>query len=514
MKKIYHEMEGKVMLCMIFGVFLITRLWRIGIIPYGLHIDEASMAYSAWCLSRYGVDRYLDSWPLYFRNFGGGQSPLYAYLLAGLFKVFGFHLVLIRIPAIFFSFLTLLFGMGIARRLYPENRYAPYITGVLVTICPYFIMAGRLGLDCNLMLGCSAVFLYCFLRAMGSAQGKWYIAAGISGGIMLYTYALSYVMTPLFLIMAMSYMIVSHKFSLKKWVIMAVPMGILAAPLILEQIVNMFGLEPIHLGIFTFTRMDFYRASEFERFSMEGLKGALESIFVGDTLPYNSLPGFLNLYWLSVPLAVVGVGSVTVKLVSYFKKRELCYGAFVLFWFLAVLIVAIHIRSCVNRVNSIYLAYGILVTEGIILAAGLRKPLGNIVFTGIAGIFLICFIRFGNYYLLGGYSADYHPLPYFDILISDGLSFIRENPQYGPKGAQMAEMPVYLGLSTLQSPYELCLFDQDLMVMDYYHCSHLGLIEDGYYYLVKDTFIEYSNDLRASGFTEIVYDGYSLFYRE
>lgn len=153
------------------------------------------------------MDRYLNSWPVYLLNFGGGQSPLYAYLLAGLFKFFGFHLVLIRIPSVVFSLLTLAFGMGISRLLYPGERHAPFITGALVTIGPYFIMAGRLGLDCNLMLGCSAIFLYCFLRAVASGQNRWYIAAGISGGIMLYSYALSYLMLPIFLIMAMGYRI-------------------------------------------------------------------------------------------------------------------------------------------------------------------------------------------------------------------------------------------------------------------------------------------------------------------
>lgn len=499
---------------LIFCVFLVTRLWHLMDIPYGLHVDEASMAYSAWCLSQYGVDRYLDSWPVYLLNFGGGQSPLYAYLLAGLFKVFGFRAVLIRIPSVAFSLLTLVFGMEISRLLYPGNRYAFFITGALVTICPYFIMAGRLGLDCNLMLGCSAVFLYCFLRAAASGQNRWYIVAGISGGVMLYSYALSYLMLPLFLLMAMGYMIAMRRFRFVKWVFMAIPMGVLAAPLILEQAVNMFGWEPIRLGVFTITRMGSYRASEIGRFSVENLKAALLNIFIGDTWMYNSIPGFPNLYWLSIPLAVVGLASILIRLISAFRRKEMAEEAFVLFWFLAVLFTACHIYPCVNRINGIYLAYGILVTEGIILAARLKKPMGNIVLGGIAAFFLISFARFGSYYFLGEYRAENTPLPYFDILISEGVEFIDNHPQYGPKGAQMAELPVYFGLSTLRSPYELCLFDKELMVQDYYHCSHLGEIEDGYYYLVRDSFVEYGNELRASGFKEIMYDGYSLFYRE
>lgn len=78
----------------------------------------------------------------------------------------------------------------------------------------------------------------------------------------------------------------------------------------------------------------------------------------------------------------------------------------------------------------------------------------------------------------------------------------------------MAENPVYLGLSTLRSPYELCLFNKDPYVLEYYHCSYLGEIEDGYYYIVKNNFYEYAEELRFRGYTEIVYSGYSLFYLE
>ena len=164
MKELQKRLE-RYMPFVLWGGILIafgfTRMWRLTQIPLGLHYDEASMAYSAWSLSQYGVDRYLNSWPVYLKNFGGGQSVLYAYLLAGLFKVFGFHLVLIRIPSVLFSLLALVFTMEISKMIFPEHKYAPYIAGALVTIGPYYIMAGRLGLDCNLMLGGAAMFL-CF----------------------------------------------------------------------------------------------------------------------------------------------------------------------------------------------------------------------------------------------------------------------------------------------------------------------------------------------------------------
>lgn len=495
-------------------IFAITRLWRLSTIPSGFHVDEASMAYSAWCLSQYGVDRYLCSWPVYLMNFGGGQSVLYAYLLAGLFKIFGFHYILIRIPSVIFSLFNLIFGMGIIRMIYPEHKYAPYISGILIAICPYFIMAGRLGLDCNLMLGCSTIFLYCFLKAITSEKKRWYFAAGVSGGILLYSYALSYVMLPVFLLSAFVYTIVVRRFSFPKWLLMAVPMGILAFPLILEQIVNIFDLEPFQLGIFTITKMEHNRASEFTLFRLEYLKAAIQNLFVGDTLPYNSIPGFPNLYWLSVPLALAGLIGAFRTFLSSVRRRTLSPVSLLLFWFLIVFLVICHVIPGIGRMNGIFFTYVFLVTEGILLLKKLKKPAAQFVSVTIAVLFLFGFTRFFSYYYTGKYTADTYPLPYFDVCVTEAVDFIEANPQYGPKGAQMAEVPVFLGLSMLRPPAELRLFDQDLYVLDYYHCSNLGLIEDGYYYIVRSNFKEYAEQLRAEGFTEIAYTGYSLFYRE
>lgn len=517
MKELWKRLERYIPFVLWGGILIVfgfTRMWKLIEIPLGLHYDEASMAYSAWSLSRYGVDRYLDSWPVYMKNFGGGQSVLYAYLMAGLFKLFGFHVVLIRIPSVLFSLLALGSTVGIAKIIFPEHKYAPYIAGAFMAIGPYYIMAGRLGLDCNLMLGGAALFLYCFLKAIGTGRKIWYVAAGISGGIMLYTYILSYLMLPVFLLLALFYTILTRKFSFGRWVIMAVPMGILAFPLILEQFVNIFGLESFKLGFFTITRMDSYRVSEFGRFQIASLKVALQDIFVGDIWLHNSIPGIPNLYWLSIPLAVAGLIHVFWKAAVSLRRRDLYMGAFVFCWFISVLFVVCHIYPCVNQVNSIFFSYTLLSIEGIFLFVRLKKFARRIVYIVISVIFVTCFIRFSGYYYGGGYITDNYPMAYFDILTTEALDFIEEHPQYGARGVQMAEPPVYLGLSTLWSPYELCLFDQDLYVMDYYHCSHLGEIEEGYYYIVRDTFHEYANELRSKGYVEISYNGYSLFYLE
>ncbi|MGN0167132.1 MAG: ArnT family glycosyltransferase [Acetatifactor sp.] len=497
-------------------VFAVTRLWRLLTLPSGFHSDEAGMAYDAWCLSQYGVDRYLKSFPVYLTNFGEGQSALYAYLTAGLFRLFGFHEILIRIPGVFFSFLTLIFGMLLVRKIFPGRPYLVLGAGFLLTVCPYFILASRFGLDCNLMLGASTVFLYFFANALGTGKYRYYILAGITGGLTLYSYILSYLMMPLFLLLSLIYVISIRRFSFQKWVAMAIPMFLLAFPLILTQCINLFDWEEMQLGIFTLTKLEGYRSSELQPVSLGSFKLVVNDIFIGDMWVHNSIPGIPNMYWISIPLIVIGLTHTIYKTVISFRRRSLDITVLALWWFLSVFFIVCHITPCINQLNSIFFVLVLFVVDAVSLIPPLRKWGSAAIKASIAGIYVFCFFRFATYYYLGQYTADNYPLGYFDIRVSDAITFIEEHPQYGPKGTQMAELPIYFALSTLYSPYDLQLFNShELYLMDgYYHCNCLGEIEDGYNYIVRDVYGVYADKLRTAGFTEINYGNYSLFYQE
>lgn len=79
----------KVVYFLLFALSVFMHLYILASVPYGLHIDEAGMVYDAYCPANYSVDRYLNHYPVYLINFGGGQSVLMAYLVAGLIKITG-----------------------------------------------------------------------------------------------------------------------------------------------------------------------------------------------------------------------------------------------------------------------------------------------------------------------------------------------------------------------------------------------------------------------------------------
>lgn len=69
-------------------LFLVAfiRLFKLTELPYGIHIDEAGLGVNAYSLANFGVDRYLNSYPIYPANFNGGQSPFYSYLVTFFIK--------------------------------------------------------------------------------------------------------------------------------------------------------------------------------------------------------------------------------------------------------------------------------------------------------------------------------------------------------------------------------------------------------------------------------------------
>lgn len=282
-------------LTIIFVVFLFTRLLFLNEVPFGLHVDEAGMAYGAFSLANWGVDRYLNSYPVYLINYGDGQSALYAYMTMFLIKLFGLSILTIRLPAVIISISTFFIGYKSITDIL-NSKYYGYLFALLFTILPYFIMQSRFGLDCNLMMGLSSMMLY-FIHKMIKVRSKCsYFLAGLFSGLILYTYALSYIVMPIFLIIIVLYMMWTKTLKLRYVPFFIIPLLILAFPLILMVFVNSMDFDPIKFIGITVPKLPNYRGSGFTitKFS-ENLKLIIKSVFMYDQLTYNSFIKFYTI---------------------------------------------------------------------------------------------------------------------------------------------------------------------------------------------------------------------------
>lgn len=69
----------KFLIFVLFALTFFTSTYKLGEVPYGLHVDEAGMAYDAISISQYGVDRYLNKLPVYLINYGR-RTKCYVYV--------------------------------------------------------------------------------------------------------------------------------------------------------------------------------------------------------------------------------------------------------------------------------------------------------------------------------------------------------------------------------------------------------------------------------------------------
>ena len=133
---------------------------------------------------------------------------------------------------------------------------------MLYAILPVFTMTQRFGLESHLMLAAGIVSVFFLARAMETGQVRYYLGAGIVCGLTLYTYALAYIVLPICLFLLVIYGIRLKTFNFKRVIAFVLPLGILAMPLILVQLVNFFGLPGFQIGPFTITKLITYRSNE------------------------------------------------------------------------------------------------------------------------------------------------------------------------------------------------------------------------------------------------------------
>lgn len=436
-------------------LFIFMHCYRLNDIPNGTHIDEMGMGYDAWCISKYGVDRYLKSFPLYLTNFGGGQSSLYCYICCIFVKFFGLSNLTMRIPAVIFSFLTVFYGAKIINLKYRENKTPVYIFVCLYIIFPYFTMSSRFGLDCNLMLGMSTVFLYYYILAIKNGKSlRLYFISGIIAGLILYTYALSYIVLPIFLLMSFAYLIYIRKIKLTQVAIFSLPLAMLALPLIFIQFINVFNLPEIKLGIFTLTKLPGYRGSEFS-FSniLANAKYTLKSVLLNDWLPYNISEKFKTMYIISIPILCVGFCNCICEVYKKFRKQVLNVDTFILCWLFAELIMGCLLGGNgpnANKLNGIFFALAYLVVDGLVCILNINYDWKKPLLILITLIYMFSYVGFTKYYFSEFQKNQY----LFSFQCKDAVEVLSGYPDdISSKKIYVDSSYIYFLGSTLISPY-------------------------------------------------------------
>lgn len=393
MKKIVAD-KYDILFLVILVIAILSRIILLDKYPLGLHEDEAGMMYDAYSLAEYGTDRYLNENPVYLVNFGGGQSIMYAGITSVLFKLFGVSTLIARIPSAFFSILAIILAFVLSKK-YIGKKYA-VILAFLITICPWHIMQARWGLDCNLLSSFIMISVFTFLNA----KKDWhYIISGMFWGLTLYTYALSYIMLPIFFLCLCGYLLYVKKITLKQIIITIIPIFVLAIPLILLQTVNITGKGTIKFGPFTIPMLYNYRASEI------GFKNIINNfttknnifklLFVADHNLFNSLPEFGTIYYFMIPFVLGGLIINIKETVISLKHKQFSLRTVFLIQFVTIFICLLVVSDLqLYKLNPLFIMLLTFGADCILWIYNKKKILGNI----IIGVLILSFIAFLIFY--------------------------------------------------------------------------------------------------------------------
>ena len=462
-KKVINSIVIVLIFIMAFGL----RIYRLGEIPHGINIDEAGMAYDAFCLLHFRVDRSLNQLPVYFVNFGGGQSVLYGYLTSICIAIFGFTLKSFRLTQVIISMIACIVGYFMFKKHIDEKAAA--IILLLIAINPWNIMSSRWGLDCNLLAPMMIISMSFLLRAE-----KWYdyILAGAALGVTLYTYVLSYIIIPLFLLFVLIYMLYTKKITIKNIIIMGAVIFVFAIPLILMILVNYGVLNQIN-WIITIPKLPNYRNSEISISNFVKNISRLDLLFVYDELPFNTLREYGTLYLFAIPVAFAGLIIEIYRMIKNLKEKKFEINTVFVILFIPSFIFMMFIQDVnVSKANILY--YPLIFFEYSALkllynlqnkkikdveetSLKLRIIIPRVLLCILVILYVYNFASFTNYYF-NQYAIDYEEQQFFEDDLVEAIKMTNGKAEYRDKKVYIytdaREAYIYTLYANPISPYD------------------------------------------------------------
>lgn len=438
----------------------------------GYYVDEIGSMYDAYCISNFGVDRWLNAYPIHFLNYGDGQCSSFVYILTVLFKLFGYEKWVIRLVPTLFHILTVFF-IGKLVGLY--DKKLEKFGYIFTSIFPIFYMLFQFGLESHFMITFSAAFLYFLCKGVELQKNIYFLAGGVCVGLVFHTYVLSYICIPLFIVLYVIYLWKRKKITIKQIIIFMIPVLFFGIPLLIVQIINIFDLKPfVFLGI-TFPKFLFYRGNElgFSDFFQNIYKTFVNTNFF-DTQAHLCIPTFGNVYYVSIPFVLIGF----IKHLKQFKENYIS-AAFIL-WIVSMYFLAglLQEPGSINntRLNALYLTKVACLLEGIgfcINRAKKSRKWLNYCIVLVYGCLLISFIStyFTRYNL--NTQSNLFLESYEDLPEMDGHVYLPDNY-------------CYFLWSKKINPYDFDIKNNGYKQYENYHMGYQKLNTSSYYVISKN----------------------------
>lgn len=192
----------KVFVGIIIAVFL-TLLYSHNLldVPTGLTVDEAAFGYNATLLAQTGRDQNGRFLPIFVLSTNGTdwRQPITQYYLAGLFKVFGPSVYLLRFSSVVIAILSVFGTYFLARKLLSEK--AALFAGLFVALTPLIMIQAHMGLDNIMPIPFTIIWLFGLLNYQGKRGTKWLVVSALALGLSFYSYKGMRAIVPVWIIL-------------------------------------------------------------------------------------------------------------------------------------------------------------------------------------------------------------------------------------------------------------------------------------------------------------------------
>ncbi len=481
---IYIEKHYKLILFIMYFVYAFTRLYRLAEVPSGMHFDELGIAFDSLSMATDHIDRYWYRFPVYFINFGGGMNAMYIYVLAVFIAVFGYSKFLLRLPSVIFGLVLTVCAYHMGIELFKSKKAALFTT-FMVMICPYFFMAQRWALESPLLVTFFTVGIYFMIRGIATNQYRFYILAGVSYAGALYTYAISYLIIPLFLVLTVLYLWRTRKLVLSKFFLMGGLIFVLAIPLFLFLAVQNGYLNEIKTAYFSVPRLPMYRSGEITITNLPKNLYMLKNLLLYDWLAYSALPEFGTVYYITIPLFLYGIFLSIKNTFHSVKTKTYDAASLVLSMFLCIFSIVMVLDSpTISRAGSIYFSIMIFT---VIAVKDLYHRWKTVV-PVLLIMYTLLFAGFCTFYF------NVYPVKY-STQLNFGQCNLGEAIDYYDDKYDMDSTPIYIDIDhALNAQLEVLLYtrssaldwDKILQTVRNYHIYWPEQLDQNAWYLVHE----------------------------
>lgn len=336
------------------GIFL--RIVLFSTHPGGLNQDEASIGYDAWAIMNYGMDRNGYTLPVHMVSWGSGQNALYAYFSMPFIRLFDLNIFSVRCVNLIFGLFTIIAVFFIVKKFKSYNTALLAMT--LVAFSPWHMMMSRWGLESNLLPAMIILGIWVLFESI--SKNILLIPAAFLFGLSLYAYGAAYVVITLFFLVMAIYIFIKKLFPLKICIAAAGVFAVVATPIYLFILTNLFKLGDITLFGLQIPQMNVPRMTEQIGFSFSEAIVNVASPLLGqfDGSEWNAIPASSLFYIYCLPFTVFGI-------VKAFHEKHIFNFILLAALFCSFPLVLIYNYANVNRMNVSYLPLLIFTAFGI-----------------------------------------------------------------------------------------------------------------------------------------------------